>query len=304
MNEDNATRSGTDTSARAEGALVAKAPREGRLGRVDPHIHTMASDGLASVEQILDHVERHTDFDVIAISDHERVDAALAARAMARARGSRVEVIVGEEVTTRGGHVLALFLRERVRPLQSLRASLIQIHEQGGLAVAAHPLAPYPNCVSGRTIRRLQVDPDPRVHFDALEAFNPTSPGKTHHRQVVALAAELGMATTGGSDAHLLEAIGTGYTTFPGHTAEDFRRAILEHQTAWHGEYWTFLFQVRMYGHQLRKYSRDIRDDLLGALLRRGTGRYLGYPGGNLRPPRFSGAAEDRTAAADRQASP
>ncbi len=266
-------------------------PAGDRLGRADLHIHTLASDGVASVEQILDHVERHTDLDVIGIADHERIDAALAARALAHARALRVEVIVGEEVTTRGGHVLALFLQERIRPLQSLRATLAAIHEQGGLAIAAHPLAPYPTCVSARAIRRLQADPDRRVHFDALEAFNPTSPGKTHHAQVVALADELGMAAVGGSDGHLIEAIASGYTTFPGRTAEDLRQAILARRTGWHGEFWTFGFQVAMYGRQLRKYSRDIRDDLLGALLRTGTGRDLGYPGGRLRPPRFTGAS-------------
>ena len=265
-----------------------------RMGRADIHIHTLASDGVASVEEVLEHVERNTDLDVIAISDHERVDAAIAGQALARARGLRVDVIVGEEVTTRGGHVLALFLRERIRPLQSLRATVAAVHEQGGIAIAAHPLAPYPICASGRAIRRMQADPDPRFHFDALEAFNPTNAGRTHHAKVVALADELGMATTGGSDAHLLEAIQTGYTTFPGRTAEDLRRAIVERRTGWHGEFWTFGFQVLMYGRQLRKYSRDIRDDLRGALLRTGTGRDLGYPGGNLRPPRFTGAtAED-----------
>jgi predicted metal-dependent phosphoesterase TrpH len=146
-----------------------------RLGRADLHIHTLASDGVAGIDEILDHVEQHTDLDVIGIADHERVDAALAARALARARNSRVEVIVGEEVTTRGGHLLALFLQERVRPLQSFRATIAAVHEQGGLAIAAHPLAPYPICASGRSIRRLQADPDPRFHLDALEAFNPTS---------------------------------------------------------------------------------------------------------------------------------
>lgn len=280
---------GPHPAAPGAGASVEPAP----LGRADTHIHTLASDGVASVEEVLDYVERHLDLDVIAITDHERVDAALAARQLARAQGSRVDVIVGEEVTTRGGHVVALFLEERIRPLQSLRATIAQIHEQGGIAIAAHPLAPYPICASGRSIRRLQADPDPRFHFDALEAFNPTTAGRTHHAQVVALADELGMPTVGGSDGHLLEAIATGHTTFPGRTADDLRRAILDGRTGWHGEFWTFGFQVRMYGRQLRKYSRDIRDDLVGGILRTGTGRNLGYPGGQLRPPRYTGPTDE-----------
>src|SRR6185369_7822902 len=89
-------------------------------GRADLHIHTLASDGTAGVAAILDHVERRTDLDIIAISDHERIDAAVAARAMAVDRGLRAEVIVGEEVTTLGGHLLALFVEERIRPLRTL----------------------------------------------------------------------------------------------------------------------------------------------------------------------------------------
>ena len=48
-----------------------------RLGRADLHIHTLASDGIdRRSPTILDHVERATDLDVIAITDHERIDAA------------------------------------------------------------------------------------------------------------------------------------------------------------------------------------------------------------------------------------
>ena len=77
-------------------------------GRADLHIHTLASDGTAGVVEILDFIEAQTELDVVAITDHERIDAAVAARAMAVDRGLRAEVIVGEEVTTLGGHLLAL----------------------------------------------------------------------------------------------------------------------------------------------------------------------------------------------------
>ena len=258
-----------------------------RPGRADLHIHTLASDGTAGIAEILDHVERGRLLDVIAITDHERVDAALAARALLMRRPSNVEVIVGEEITTRSGHLLALFLQERIRPLRSLRDTIAAVHEQGGLAIAAHPLAPYPICISGRAIRSLQADPDPIYHLDGIEAFNPSSAGKSHHAKAVAIADELRLPGLGNSDAHLLEAIASGYTTFAGRTAAELREAILERRTGWHGEFWSFGYQVAMYRRQLRKYGRDIRDDVVGSVTRRGTGRDLGYPGGRLRPPRF-----------------
>lgn len=276
-------------------------------GKADLHVHSLASDGTASIEDILRWVEEETDLDVVGIADHERIDAALAARAIARTRGYRFEVVVGEEVSTRGGHLLALFLEEPIRPLRSLRDSIAAAHEQGGLAIPAHPLFPYPMCAQGWMLRRLLAAGDPRVRPDALEAFNPTTFGRPVHRDVVRFAAEHGMATVGNSDAHDLTAIAAGWTTFPGHTAEDVRVAILEGRTGWHGSFHGTVSMIPTFGKQLRKYGRDIRDEVTGRLVLPGSGRPrrgrdLGYPGGRLRPARLDEAAVSggRGADADR----
>jgi predicted metal-dependent phosphoesterase TrpH len=258
-----------------------------RGGRADLHIHSAASDGVAGVEEILEHVRLRTDLDVIAITDHERIDAALAARAIAVARGYRFEVIVGEEVTTRGGHLLGLFLEEPVKPFRSLRASIAAIHEQGGLAIPAHPLVPYPLCASARALRRLVEDPDPAVRPDGIEAFNPTPAGRPWHPRVVEFAAAHALAALGSSDAHLPEHIGRGQTRFPGRSAADLRAAIIGRQTGWEGDFHAPLAQVGMLGRQVAKYARDVRDEVRGRVLRDDTGRDLGYPGGRQRPPRF-----------------
>src|SRR3712207_7665134 len=65
-------------------------------------------------------------------------------------RSLPIEVVVGEEITTRGGHLLALWIEEPVRPLQSLRDSIAQVHEQGGIAIPAHPIVPLPDRKSTR----------------------------------------------------------------------------------------------------------------------------------------------------------
>jgi hypothetical protein len=261
-----------------------------RLGRADLHVHTRASDGIDPIATILDHVERSTDLDVVAITDHERVDAALAARTMARDLGYRTQVVVGEEVSTLGGHLLALFIEERVRPLRSLRTTIAEIHEAGGIAIPAHPLVPYPLCAQGWVIRRLLADRDPRVRPDAIEAFNPTMFGRPWHARVVRFAAEHGLATVGNSDSHEAATIGTGWTTFPGRTAEDLRAAILDGRTHHHGSFHGTGGQVSTFGRQLRKYSSDARQVMGGKVRRDGTGRDLGYPGGRHRPPRFDDA--------------
>jgi predicted metal-dependent phosphoesterase TrpH len=263
-----------------------------RLGRADLHIHTLASDGTSSIEEILAHAVDVAGLDVIAITDHERIDAALAARAVARTRDLPLEVVVGEEVTTRGGHLLALFIEEPIRPLRSLRSTIAAIHEQGGLAIPAHPLVPYPLCAQAFALRRLLADPDPAVHPDGLETFNPTALGRPWHGRVVRFADEHGLAAIGSSDAHAAGAVGTGHTSFPGRSAEDLRQAILGRLTHSHGEFHGSRGQLGTFALQLRKYSRDARDEVRGRLLRNGTGRDHGYPGGRLRPPRYADSPE------------
>lgn len=261
-----------------------------RLGRADLHIHTLASDGTAGIIEILDRIEREGDLDVVAITDHERIDAALAARAIARQRGMATEIVVGEEVSTLGGHLLALFIEERLRPLRSMRTTIGEIHEQGGIAIPAHPLVPYPLCAQGWLLRRLIGDPDPRVRPDGIEAFNPTTLGRPLHGRVVRFAEEHGLAKVGNSDAHASEAIGSGWTTFPGRSAEELRAAILERQTHHHGSFHGTGSQLSTFGRQLRKYGRDARDGAVGRLRGGTTGRDLGYPGGRHRPPRLEEA--------------
>ena len=258
-----------------------------RLGRADLHIHTLASDGTAPVTAILDRVEREGVLDVVAITDHERIDAALAARRIALDRGFRTRVVVGEEISTRGGHLLGLFLERPVPALRSLRWSIAAVHEQGGIAIPAHPLVPYPLCAQAFLLRRLLDDADPAVRPDAIETFNPTALGRYWHERVVRFAADHELAQVGNSDAHASEAIGTGWTTFPGRTEDELRTAILARTTSHHGSFHGTAGQLGTFGRQLRKRGRDARAEVGGRLRRDGTGRDHGYPGGHLRPPRF-----------------
>ena len=259
----------------------------GRPGRADLHIHTVASDGTADIAAILDHLAARDDLDVIAITDHERIDAALAARAMATDRGLATEVVVGEEITTLGGHLLALDIERPIRPYRSLRASIAAVHDAGGLAIPAHPLVPYPLCAQGWVLRRLLDDPDPTVHPDALETFNPTALGRPWHDRVVRFANDHGLAHVGNSDAHALSAIGTGWTTFPGRSAHELRSAIEAGATEHGGSFHGATGQLGVFGQQLRKRARDARDEVRGRIRNDGSGRDHGYPGGRARPPRY-----------------
>lgn len=268
--------------------------------RVDLHTHTLASDGVDDVESMVRAaIERG--LAAVAITDHERMDAAIAGKAMAEHHGWPIEIIVGEEVSTRGGHLLGLYLTERIRPWHSLKKSIAMIHEQGGLAIIAHPLPPYPICASERTIRKLMDEADPVYHPDAMEGFNPTTARLPWSHKAPALAEELGIAATGGSDAHKAANVGSTATIIKGTSVErDLRAAMAARDTAWEGAPYTWQSQMLMFRQQQRKNAASIRDEILGKLRRDGTGRDLGYPGGRVRPARFdpdaAGLHEDESA--------
>src|SRR5260221_2925 len=116
-----------------------KSPPTTPTGLADVHLHTNCSDGTGSVEEVLYFAQHHTSLDVIAVTDHDTIEGALRARDLAARNKYRFEVIIGEEISTREGHLLALFLHTPIAPDQSIQRSIEQAHERGGLAIVAHP---------------------------------------------------------------------------------------------------------------------------------------------------------------------
>ncbi|MFW5690955.1 MAG: CehA/McbA family metallohydrolase [Chloroflexota bacterium] len=207
------------------------------LGRADLHMHTCASDGVPTVRELLDHVECHTNLDVIAITDHDRVDSAL--WAYDHQDEYSFEIIPGVEITSRVGHVLGLWVWHNVPAGLSLTETVSAIHEQGGVAILAHPYHFYIDQVR-LYVRRYTRQPELLVEagLDGLEIHNAgiMLPGLN------LLARRLGqrvhLTATGGSDAHTLNAIGSGLTRFAGHTANDLRRALASKKTVVEGSAW------------------------------------------------------------------
>ncbi|HEY8179327.1 MAG TPA: PHP-associated domain-containing protein [Candidatus Limnocylindria bacterium] len=235
----------------------------GRRGKADMHLHTLYSDGTAAVEALLQHIETKTDLDLVAITDHERLDGALRAREIHAAGDFHFDLVVGEEITTRRGHVLALFVEERIPALRPLPETLERIHGQGGLAVAAHPLAPLTPSLGRRSLLSLHHDPDPRHQLDAIELFNPSAAGRARRLDRNRLNERiLRLAAVGNSDAHILEHVGTGWTWFSGTTAAEYRQAVQDRATEPAGEHWTSWHNVSVYGRQLVAKGRHLRHTL------------------------------------------
>lgn len=190
----------------------------------DLHLHTTASDGTASPTEVLAWVAEQTDLKVIAICDHNTNEGAIEAAAQAPHFG--IEVIVGQEVESADGHILGLWTPELVAPGLPAETTVAKIHRQGGLAIAAHPYAPkwWKNYGLCRGETRLYDS----VDYDGVEVANSTPLlffANFHARRYWRANASR-LAATGGSDAHILSAIGTSRTLFPGSTAADLRAAL------------------------------------------------------------------------------
>ncbi|HXF51022.1 MAG TPA: PHP-associated domain-containing protein [Dehalococcoidia bacterium] len=197
------------------------------MGKADLHIHTTYGDGMAGVQEILEYVEEHTDLSVIAITEHDRLDAALDARERWAAGRYRFDLVVGEEITTIEGHLIALFIEEPVPSLRPLRETLAAVHRLGGLCIIPHPMSWLTRSVGQRVIERILAEGAPGVAFDGIETVNLGPAGRIGMRKASSLnGARYHLADIGGSDAHFLQAIGSAYTEFEGTTAQDLRCAI------------------------------------------------------------------------------
>jgi predicted metal-dependent phosphoesterase TrpH len=217
--------------------------------RADLHIHTTFSDGSASPEEVVAHVARHTDLAVIAITDHNTIAGAQAAARVAAAAG--IEVVIGEEISTSAGHLLALFIHESIPAHQPVAETIAAIHAQGGLAIPAHPYSMLMPSLGRTVLRHAPAVTAPHEQIDGLETFNASLWLGWNNRRAQAMATALGTAAVGGSDAHQLATIGLGYTRFPGRTAADLYHAIRALQTEAGGTLWGLWPNARLIGQSL-----------------------------------------------------
>jgi predicted metal-dependent phosphoesterase TrpH len=176
---------------------------------IDLHCHTSASfDCLASPEsQVAAAVKRGLTH--LAITDHDRIEGALRARDAAPAG---LTVIVGEEVKTADGDLVAVFLEEAVPPGLTAQETVEAVRAQGGLVGIPHPFDRY----------RGSMLKDPKIKDDRLEAMgrlvdwveahNARIVGASGNERAVEFAREAGLPGVAVSDAHSTLEVGVAYT--------------------------------------------------------------------------------------------
>ena len=186
--------------------------------RVELHLHTRASkDSLVQIEDLLKRCDQ-IGIDRVAITDHNVIENAFKAKAMAPDR-----VIVGEEIETTRGELLGYFMTEHVPPGLEPLAAIARLRAQGALISVAHPFD---------STRTQHWDADELLaiapYVDAIESFNARCLSNKPNQAAGTFAKKHGLLETVGSDAHSLWEVGRAYLTLPEFTdAAGFKAGLV-----------------------------------------------------------------------------
>jgi predicted metal-dependent phosphoesterase TrpH len=169
----------------------------------DLHLHTSWSHDCAIDPADLIMYAEANGLGAIAVTDHNVFGGALETAALAKEH--ELVVIPGEEVKTDGqGEVIGLFLREEIPRGLSLADTVAAIKEQGGLVYVPHPFD------------RMHAIPDPALlkrhlaDIDVLEVYNARLLFEAYNDEALRFARKYNLTMGAGSDAHVLQGVGTG----------------------------------------------------------------------------------------------
>jgi predicted metal-dependent phosphoesterase TrpH len=175
---------------------------------LDLHCHTSASfDSLASPAAVV-RAAASRGLTHLAITDHERIDGALAARDVAP---EGLTVIVGEEIRTIGGDLVAIFLEEAIPPGLSVSETIAAVREQGGLVGIPHPFDRF----RGSLLRDAGLEAMAPL-VDWVEVHNARVMAGGGNLRAIEFARSAGLAGVAVSDAHSVVEVGVAYTSVEG----------------------------------------------------------------------------------------
>ena len=169
----------------------------------DLHMHTSHShDCSIEAAALLDHAQAEG-LGAIAVTDHNVFSGAHEAAELARGRD--LIVIPGEEVKTdHDGEVIGLFLEREIPRGMSFAETVAAIREQEGVVYVPHPFDRMHAIPAPATLHRHLAD------IDVLEVYNARLLFDAYNDEALRFASKYGLLAGAGSDAHVLQGVGTG----------------------------------------------------------------------------------------------
>jgi predicted metal-dependent phosphoesterase TrpH len=138
--------------------------------------------------------------DVVCATDHNTIEGAVRLRDLATAK---LRVIVGEEVSSRDGEIIGLFLERAIPRDLSAEDTIARVHEQGGIVSVPHPFSRNRLYhIKGAALERVWRS------IDCVEVFNAREAFMADNRRADAFAKERGIPGAVGSDAHRSSELG------------------------------------------------------------------------------------------------
>jgi hypothetical protein len=201
---------------------IARRLGERPLIDVDLHMHTDHSHDCATPVEVLLATARAQGLGAIAVTDHNEISGAHAAREQAQAAG--VKVIVGEEVKTgHQGEVIGLFIEEKIPRGLTLEETVREIKRQGGLVYVPHPFDRMHSVPDYEHLLPILED------IDVLEVFNPRVAISAFNEEASRFASKYRITAGAGSDSHVPQGLGSArirMRDFDG--PEEFMQSLLD----------------------------------------------------------------------------
>lgn len=187
--------------------------------RVELHTHTCYSkDSLVKPETVISACQRKG-IDKLAVTDHNAIAGALRLKELAPEL-----IIVGEEIMTTEGELLAFFVREWVSPGLTPQETISRLQDQGAFISVSHP---FDRLRRGAWSEAALLEIIEQV--DALEVFNSRCLFDADNAAALALAQQHNKLMTVGSDSHSAREIGRATVEMePFDSVETFRANLAE----------------------------------------------------------------------------
>ena len=174
----------------------------GRRVKVDMHMHSERSPDSRLRPAVQARRIRDVGLDVACATDHNTIEGALRLRELA----DGFRVVVGEEILSRDGEIVGLFLERAVPRGLSAEETIDRIRDQGGVVVVPHPFSRNRmNHIRRPALERIAG------RIDAIEVFNAREAFTSDNLRAAAFAAERGIAAAAGSDSHRASEIGAAW---------------------------------------------------------------------------------------------